>query len=84
MWKLFSEVFGRCFFRCVADYVRGEEGQCETVENGEKEEAYASAKRGSNRAMKDECECLKYNARQRKAYLGIQDENQIMSKPMAV
>jgi hypothetical protein len=52
-WKWFSEVFGPCFFSCVADGIRSEEGERETVENGEKEEAYAGAKRGANRAYEE-------------------------------
>jgi len=34
------------FIGFVADGVHGEEGECEAVEDGEKEEAYAGGKRG--------------------------------------
>jgi hypothetical protein len=42
-----------CSFNgCVADGVHSNEGHCEAIKDGEKEEAYAGAKRGANSAYK--------------------------------
>ena len=67
------------FISRVADGPHTDEGECEAVENSEEEEANASAKRRGGRAYK--CERLKYYARWKEVYLGIQDENQSMSIP---
>lgn len=61
--KLFADSeFVKIPFRSVISFVHGEEGECEAVEDGEEEEAYAGTKGGGDgpdEGNELECEWLK-------------------------